>query len=158
MSLLKKIQQTATQSAGPLLVSSGPDVSQAFPAATNLSLCASDNSTNKLNTTGPLVPYENSDFDAFLYIVVVLSCYALSMVLLMIKYIKRENEEAEWHEIYMDYVKRDEYSKPYQQIDQRTDKMLEYVKGKLKLFYKARGISDDGSMVMGSLVYHETSV
>ncbi|PVD23039.1 hypothetical protein C0Q70_16301 [Pomacea canaliculata] len=36
------------------------------------------------------------NLDAFFYIIVVLSFYAISLVLLMIKYIRREQEETSW--------------------------------------------------------------
>ena len=75
----------------------------------------------------------------------------------MVKYIKRENEEAEWDKMFTDFVKREQYIKPYQQIDHRTDKMFEYVKDRLKLFNLKHGISEEPA-VRGPLIYHETSV
>ncbi len=118
------------------------------------SVCNCSQHTVSANVSNTATPETGkSEFDAFLYIVFVLLFYALSMVLLMIKYIKRENEEAEWDEIYVDFVKREQYSAPYQQIDRRTDTMLEYVKARLQVFYQARGMSGQGNVV-----YHETSV
>ncbi|KAK6188898.1 hypothetical protein SNE40_004980 [Patella caerulea] len=51
----------------------------------------------------------NHEFDAFLYIICVLSFYALSMVLLMIKYIRREEAEMSLDYYYTEFVKRDRF-------------------------------------------------
>ena len=47
--------------------------------------------------------------DALLYIVVVLLFYAFAMVVLMIKYIRRENQEAELSFYFTEFVKRDQF-------------------------------------------------
>lgn len=48
-------------------------------------------------------------YDALLYIIVVLSFYAMSMVLLMIKYIRREEEEISLDFYYTEFVKREKF-------------------------------------------------
>ena len=61
-------------------------------------------------TTG--APHQ-SPFDAFLYIVVVLMFYSLSIVFLMIKYVRREQEEATLDYYYDEFVKREKFSGNY---------------------------------------------
>ena len=55
---------------------------------------------------------EDDSVDAFLYIVVVLSFYAFAMVVLMIKYIRRENQEAELSYYFTEFIKRDKFQSP----------------------------------------------
>lgn len=59
-------------------------------------------------------PFEQAfgDLDAFFYIIVVLSFYAISLVLLMIKYIRREQEETSLDYYYSEYVKRTWFQTP----------------------------------------------
>lgn len=52
------------------------------------------------------------NLDAFFYIIVVLSFYAISIVLLMIKYIRREQEETSLDYYYTEYVKRTWFQRP----------------------------------------------
>ncbi|KAK3089552.1 hypothetical protein FSP39_004547 [Pinctada imbricata] len=75
-----------------------------------------------------------TDFDAFLYIIVVLSFYATSMVLLMIKYIRREEEEISLDHYYTEFVEREHFhdirnrNKMLVQLiakDQRVEKMIQ---------------------------------
>ena len=47
--------------------------------------------------------------DALLYIVVVLSFYAFAMIVLMVKYIRRENQEAELTFYYTEFIKREKF-------------------------------------------------
>ncbi|XP_033738425.1 uncharacterized protein LOC117325984 isoform X2 [Pecten maximus] len=78
--------------------------------------CSSSNITNRFgacrhnSTSGVL--YDVIDFDAFAYIFVVLSFYAVSMVLLMIKYIRREEEEVCLNYYYTEFVKREKFQNP----------------------------------------------
>lgn len=60
----------------------------------------------------PVLSDEEADFDAFLYIIFVLSFYSLSMVFLMIKYIRREEEEMSLNLYYTEFVKRDDFDTP----------------------------------------------
>ena len=161
MSLLRKIQMVV-DSSEVVQASVYKHLNVSLPSGDNAptapSMCNYSNHYNKKTGENTLVPVDGqSEFDAFLYIVIVLLFYAMCMVLLMVKYIKRENEEAELDKMYVDFVKREKYSKPYQQIDHRTDKMSEYVKRTLKLFNNKRGITEDLPL-LGDLIYHETSV
>jgi hypothetical protein len=64
-------------------------------------LCAATNSTSQAR--------EDRDFDAFLYIIIVLVFYAISMVLLMVKYIRREERDAALDFYYVEFVKREKF-------------------------------------------------
>ena len=165
MSFLRKLQ-TAARSSESVLPSTitysntsalpgGND--QEVPSMCNCSNIFEHKGNDENIVTTTLVPYSNSDFDAFLYIVVVLLFYAFVIILLMVKYIRGENEEAIWDDMFVDFVKREQYLKPYQQIDHRTDKMYGYVVDKLKVFNQKRGIPDD-LQPTGPLIYYETSV
>ena len=59
-----------------------------------------------------------SSYDALLYIVVVLSFYACSMVILMIKYVRREKEEAQMAHYYSEFVAREQFKSPRFQVNQ----------------------------------------
>ena len=59
-----------------------------------------------------------SSYDALLYIVVVLSFYACSMVILMIKYVRREKEEAQMAQYYSEFVAREQFKSPRFQVKQ----------------------------------------
>lgn len=52
---------------------------------------------------------EHSIDGRFIYIIVVLCFYALSMVLLMVKYIRREEEEIFLDYYYTEFVKREQF-------------------------------------------------
>ncbi|XP_060085674.1 uncharacterized protein LOC132565086 [Ylistrum balloti] len=73
--------------------------------------CSSLNITDCSNSTSGVL-YDVIDFDAFAYIFVVLSFYAVSMVLLMIKYIRREEEEVCLSYYYTEFVKREKFQNP----------------------------------------------
>lgn len=92
------------------------------------------NSTSALNhtrTTTTSFPDAATDtlengfksHDALLYIVVVLLFYALSMVILMIKYIRREREEAEMANYYAEYVSREKFRTPRYEIQNYMRKL-----------------------------------
>ena len=76
--------------------------------------------------------FDNYFPDAFLYIVVVLSFYAFAMVVLMVKYIRRENQEAELSFYFTEFIKRDKFQCPMYQNKQNVD----YTKKALESFYK----------------------
>ena len=85
--------------------------------------------------TSTSVNAAQSEISAFMYIVVVLSFYALSMVLLMIKYIKREREEAVYDNYFMEYVKRDSFNDKTKLQDRKQAKrnvLLKYLVGSNK--------------------------
>ena len=54
----------------------------------------------------------SGELDAFLYIIVVLSFYAISIALLMINYVRREREETSLDYDYMEYVSRSWFERP----------------------------------------------
>ena len=161
MSFLAQLQVAATGSSESVMpsVNAGTDISvppgghESEASAT----CNCSRHGNIVAATTTVEPQSRSEFDAFLYIVIVLCFYAMCIVMLMVKYIKRENEEAEWDKMFTDFVKREQYIKPYQQIDHRTDQMFEYVKERLRLFNLTHGISEEPA-ARGTLIYHETSV
>jgi hypothetical protein len=53
--------------------------------------------------------YDKSQFDAFLYIIVVLMFYACSLVILMIKYMKGEQNDARLSYYFEEFVKRENF-------------------------------------------------
>lgn len=63
--------------------------------------------------------------DALLYIVTVLMFYSLSMVILMVKYIRREREEAEMAHYFSEFVTREKFKTPRFEI-QNYMKLLKY--------------------------------
>ena len=163
MSFLAQLQVAATGSSESVMPSVVADTDNSVlpgghESHSEVSAACNCSSHGNIGATTPTVEEQSrSQFDAFLYIVIVLCFYAMCIVMLMVKYIKRENEEAEWDKMFTDFVKREQYIKPYQQIDHRTDKMFEYVKERLRLFNLTHGISEEPS-VRGTLIYHETSV
>ncbi|KAK7495071.1 hypothetical protein BaRGS_00013711 [Batillaria attramentaria] len=66
--------------------------------------------------------YHLSDLDALFYIIVVLSFYAVSIVLLMITYIRREQEETSLDYYYTEYVKRTWFQQPVVQNRMAMDR------------------------------------
>ena len=69
-------------------------------------------------------PTPESSHDAFLYIVVVLLFYAFSMVILMVKYIRRERQEAEMAHYYSEFVSRDRFKAPIFEIKRCMNKIM----------------------------------
>lgn len=76
-----------------------------------------------LNQSDPVLKGKGS-IDALLYIIIVLSFYAFSIVVLMIKYIRREKEEANLREYYHEYVSRDKFHSPRFQNRLKMNEML----------------------------------
>ncbi len=70
--------------------------------------------------------------NALLYIVVVLSFYAFAIVVLMVKYIQRENEEAELAFYFTEFIKRDRFQDPTYLNKQSVD----FTKRILDSFYR----------------------
>lgn len=62
------------------------------------------------NTTAPYNVDDGAYDGRFLYIIVVLCFYGLSMVLLMVKYVRREEEEVSLDFYYTEYVKREQFN------------------------------------------------
>lgn len=65
----------------------------------------------EISTTPPMKDAN----DALFYIITVLLFYACSIVILMVKYIRRERQEAEFSSYYHDYVLRDQFHQPQYQ-------------------------------------------
>ena len=64
----------------------------------------------------------SEDSSALMYIVVVLLFYAVCMTLLMVKYVKREREEALLNYYFNEFVKRDTFNSKKFVFDKRTAK------------------------------------
>ena len=96
-------------------VSEIPEIWESI-VTTTMSLERISNVTPSCVTPSKTKP--TSSHDALLYIVVVLLFYACSMVILMIKYVRREKEEAEMAHYYNEYVARERFKSPKYQIQQ----------------------------------------
>ena len=66
--------------------------------------------SNASSVAPAAAPANKTSPDALLYIVVVLAFYALAMIILMIKYVRRENQEAQLTYYFMEFIKRDKFS------------------------------------------------
>ena len=97
--------------------------------------CGAQSVKNIANGTSSTEHSENSDLNAFMYIVVVLLFYAVSMVFLMIKYIRREEEEATLDNYFTDFVKREQFSDGFSIRDERTCKTTHFI----RTFYQKYG-------------------
>ncbi|RUS70542.1 hypothetical protein EGW08_021695 [Elysia chlorotica] len=62
--------------------------------------------------------------DALLYIVIVLLFYAFSIVILMVKYVRREREEASLRNYYHEFVSRDKFKSPQYRNKQSMRRIL----------------------------------
>lgn len=108
---------------------------QSSPRLLNMSefgLAIQYNSTQELNnsltnSTEHLTGLHDQRFDAFIYIVAVLLFYSASIVLLMIKYVRREEHEAELDFYYLEFVKREHLPTNAFLIDKRTSPMAKYL-------------------------------
>jgi hypothetical protein len=111
-----------------------------------------DNETIQSSSSGTIIcsnateatteNYRTSN-DALLYIVTVLLFYSLSMVILMIKYIRREREEAEIAHYYSEYVSREKFKTPKFEL-QNYMKLLKYKQEYLS--ERSRAIGDIGNV------------
>ena len=63
-----------------------------------------------VNQTSTL-PRPSAGLDALLYIVIVLMFYAVAMVMLMVKYVRREEEDAMLDFYYTEFVKREDFAR-----------------------------------------------
>ena len=91
-------------------------------------------------TTGPSAEYVASDVSALLYIVIVLGFYAFAMVVLMVAYIRRENQEAEISHYFTEYIKRDKFETARYQNLQK----LESVRRTMEALYKPVVLKETG--------------
>ena len=90
------------------------DLSAPNPSTVPTPLCPhpEDTSGSPCQACGTKEPAGSSDLDALFYIVVVLAFYAFAMVVLMVKYIRRENREAALSYMYHEYIERETFSRP----------------------------------------------
>jgi len=78
----------------------------------NSSILLSGTTSSIVSASSPGKMGYSRDLDAFLYIIVVLSFYAISIALLMINYIRREREETILDHDYTEYVNRSWFDRP----------------------------------------------
>ena len=91
----------------------------------------SHSNATEVDGTVPTDP-GNDEFDALMYIIIVLMFYAISMTLLMVKYIKRERQEAVLDYYFNEFVKRENFNKKKFIFDKRTAKqniIMKYIDG-----------------------------
>ena len=119
------------------LVELSSNVSATKPIRHELPLCA-----DMLNagTTGTPSEYVGSDESALLYIVIVLGFYAFAMVVMMVAYVRRENQEAEISNYFTEFIKRDRFETARYQNRQK----IESVQRTLKTLYKPIIIKETG--------------
>ena len=67
------------------------------------------NATKEQAASVDNTPFEDDSSSAYLYIVFVLMFYAFSIVVLMVKYIRREREGSKLEYYYNEFVKREWY-------------------------------------------------
>lgn len=104
-----------------LAVFSIPGVSSADDPGQNSTLDATETSPmlvsdkpcgETLSSQTPTVVKLPGSLDALLYIIIVLLFYVFSIVVLMVKYIRREREEATLRNYYYEFVSRDKFQSP----------------------------------------------
>lgn len=82
--------------------------------------------------------YRDNSPDAFLYFVVVLTFYAVAMTVLMVKYVRRENQEAQLSYYFHEFINRDKFNTPQYRNKQR----VRAIKKTLTRFYQSVKLSD----------------
>lgn len=90
-----------------------PNVSDSMPCANNTSHHADETHTSK---------------DALFYIITVLMFYACSIVILLVKYVKRERQEAAFTHYYYEFVTREKFQNPIYQNQQHMNKFMRSIK------------------------------
>lgn len=70
----------------------------------------------------------HSSQDALFYIITVLMFYACSIVILLVKYVKRERQEAAFTHYYCEYVTREKFQNPLYQNQQHMKKFMKSIK------------------------------
>ncbi|KAK2168891.1 hypothetical protein LSH36_13g03044 [Paralvinella palmiformis] len=81
---------------------------------------------------------DTSSPDAFLYFVIVLTFYAVAMTVLMVKYVRRENQEAQLSYYFHEFINRDKFNTPQYRNKQR----VRVIKRTLTRFYQSVRLSD----------------
>ena len=89
----------------------------------NTSVATSDygNTSSLMDSQPQVAP---AQINALVYIVAVLLFYSVSIVLLMIKYIKTEEHDCELEFYYNEFVKRDHLTRPSFTMDPRTSQVV----------------------------------
>jgi hypothetical protein len=72
----------------------------------------------------------NNDKEALFYIITVLMFYAVSIVILMVKYLRQEKQEAEYTNYYYEYVSRDKFQDPQYQNSLGVQRTMKAVNGR----------------------------
>ncbi|GFO19004.1 hypothetical protein PoB_004550900 [Plakobranchus ocellatus] len=83
----------------------------------------------------------SGSLDALLYIVIVLLFYAFSIVILMIKYVRREREEANLRNYYHEFVSRDKFRSP----QYRNKQSMKRIFGRRRRKNGTSGDPDEGN-------------
>ena len=104
-----------------------PTMTMATPSQQQLMLviCRNVTEATATSTKGDSAPPNSEqNWDAFLYIVIVLVFYSFSMLYLVIQYTRREREEAVLNYYYTEYVKRERFSSRCFSVDTRTSRLV----------------------------------
>ena len=80
--------------------------------------------TNLHSTTHLSMQTKPEELQAFMYIVIVLLFYAMCIILLMVQYITRENEDAELNRYFTAFVRRDRYNCKVLENNKRRQEVL----------------------------------
>lgn len=72
--------------------------------------------------------FQKTDKEALFYIITVLMFYAVSIVTLMVKYLRQEKQEAEYTNYYYEYVSRDKFQDPLYQNSLNVQRTLSAVR------------------------------
>ena len=105
-----------------------------------LPLCADilNSGTTEVPESGE---YIGSDVSALLYIVIVLGFYAFAMVVMMVAYVRRENQEAEFSHYFTEFIKRDRFETARYQNRQKRESVQKALKALYKpAVYKETGV------------------
>ena len=98
------------------------------------------------------VDIEKNDKEALFYIITVLMFYAVSIVTLMVKYLRQEKQEAEFTNYYYEFVSRDKFQDPLFQNSLNLERTLNAVHEKN---YK---VAPKNDILYTKLAFSETSV
>lgn len=86
--------------------------------------------TSPETSTSVDVESRKNDKEALFYIITVLMFYAVSIVILMVKYLRQEKQEAEYTNYYYEYVSRDKFQDPLYQNSLSVQRTMRAVNGR----------------------------
>lgn len=86
--------------------------------------------TSPESSTSVDVESRKNDKEALFYIITVLMFYAVSIVILMVKYLRQEKQEAEYTNYYYEYVSRDKFQDPLYQNSLSVQRTMRAVNGR----------------------------